>query len=87
MLLGDQHPEPGPAVVTSLQVEGKAIEAAALAFAQQALEVSFPRQAAGSAKPEALIARGYSPRRRLPLARRLRMTFRPPGVRPRTRNP
>jgi hypothetical protein len=87
VLAGDEHPEPRATVVTSLQVEGKAIEAAALALPQQALEIGFPRQAARSAKPEALIARGYNPRRRLPLARRLRRTFRPPGVRPRTRNP
>ena len=38
-------------------------------------------------QPEALGGRGYSPRRRRPLARRLRNTLRPPGVRLRTRKP
>ena len=44
-------------------------------------------QPAAGIQPEALFARGYNPRRRRPLARRLAITLRPPGVRLRTRNP
>jgi hypothetical protein len=54
---------------------------------QQAFEFGLLPQAARRIQAEALAGRGYSPRRRLPRARRLRSTLRPPAVRLRTRNP
>ena len=56
-------------------------------MAQQAFELRFLPQPAGRIEAEALGARGYSPRRRRPLARRLRSTARPPRVPLRTRKP
>jgi hypothetical protein len=56
-------------------------------LAQQVLEFGFLPQPPRRIQPEALGGRGYSPRRRRPLARRLRNTLRPPGVRLRTRKP
>jgi hypothetical protein len=47
----------------------------------------FLREAPGCTEPEAFAARGYSPSRRRPRARRLRNTARPPRVPLRTRNP
>ncbi len=55
--------------------------------AQQAFELRFLPEPAGGIEPETLAARGYSPRRRRPLARRLRRTARPPRVPLRTRKP
>jgi len=54
---------------------------------QQIFEVVFSPQAARRVQPEALARRDYNPMRRRPLARRLRSTLRPPGVRLRTRKP
>jgi hypothetical protein len=54
---------------------------------QQAFEMRFLPQPASWIEPEALAGRGYNPRRRRPLARRLRSTARPPRVPLRTRKP
>jgi hypothetical protein len=54
---------------------------------QQALELRLLPQPARAVQAEALAGRDQSPRRRRPLARRLRSTLRPPAVRLRTRNP
>jgi len=54
---------------------------------QQSFEFGFLPQPARGVQPEALAGRDYNPRRRRPLARRLRSTLRPPAVRLRTRKP
>jgi hypothetical protein len=87
MLAGNQDPQPGLSALALLQVEGIAGEVTPLALPQQALELDATPQTAGSIQSEALARRGYNPRRRRPLARRLRRTLRPPGVRLRTRKP
>jgi hypothetical protein len=56
-------------------------------LAQQAFELRLSRQSPGAVEPVAPAARGYNPRRRRPLARRLRSTARPPRVPLRTRKP
>lgn len=87
VLAGHQHAQPRGPCLTPAYVEREAIESAPGAFAQQALELRFLPQPAAGIQPEALFVRGYNPRRRRPLARRLAITLRPPGVRLRTRNP
>jgi hypothetical protein len=51
------------------------------------LEFTAAPKATLCTQSEALVRRDYSPRRRRPLARLLRNTLRPPGVRLRTRKP
>jgi hypothetical protein len=87
VLSGYHDSEPRAAGRAPLDEEGVAVQSAAPALAQQALEMRFVPQPAGGIQPETLAARGYSPRRLRPRARRLRNTVRPPLVRLRTRNP
>lgn len=82
-----QHAEPGRTFSPSLDEESVTGNTAPRALSQQPLEVGLAPQAAPGIQPEALWRRGYNPSRRRPLARRLRSTLRPPGVRLRTRNP
>lgn len=79
--------EPRPARVPLPKIENIALKSAPRALAQQAFESGFLPQPAAGVETEALVARGYNPRRRRPFARRLRNTFWPPRVRLRTRNP
>ena len=87
MLAGNQDPQPRLSAFALLQVEGISGEVTPLALPQQALELDAAPQAAGGIQSETLDCRGYNPSRRRPLARRLRRTLRPPGVRLRTRKP
>ena len=79
--------EPRPAFLAPLEVEDVARKVAPRTCAQQSFELRSPPQSAPGIESEALVARGYSPRRRRPRARRLRSTARPPRVRLRTRKP
>src|SRR6185503_11130452 len=74
MLARHQEPQTWPARRTPLQEEGVTGHTASRAFAQQMFKLRFLTQAAGCIEPETLDARGYSPSRRRPLARRLRST-------------
>jgi hypothetical protein len=87
VLAGNQDPQPWLSAFALLQVKGVSGEIVPLALPQQALELDAAPQAAGGIQSEALARRGYNPSRRRPLARRLRRTLRPPGVRLRTRKP
>lgn len=87
VLARDQHAEPRAACIARSYVKRETVEAAPSTLAKQAFELCLLPQPAAGIQPEALYVRGYNPRRRRPLARRLRSTLRPPGVRPRTRNP
>ena len=87
MLAGHQQPEARAARVAAFQVEGITGHFFLPAIAQQAFELRFLREAPACAEPEAFLARGYSPSRRRPRARRLRSTARPPRVPLRTRKP
>jgi hypothetical protein len=87
MLAGNQHAEPGATGFASRQIDRVTLEAAPRALAQQGFKFGFLPQPARGIQTEALAGRDYSPRRRRPLARRLRSTLRPPGVRLRTRKP
>jgi len=87
VLSRDQHAKTGAASGAPRQIDGIALDAAARAPAQQVLEFGLVRQPARRIQPEALAGRDYSPSRRRPLARRLRSTLRPPGVRLRTKKP
>ena len=87
VLARNQHAEPRAARVPSCNIKRVAVDAAPGAVAQQALEFGLLPQPARRIQPEALVGRGYSPRRRRPRARRLRSTLRPPTVRLRTRKP
>lgn len=83
----DQHAEPSGSAFASRHIEGISVKAAPLAPPQQGFEFGLAPQPARRIEPEALAGRGYSPRRRRPLARRFRSTLRPPAVRLRTRKP
>ncbi len=87
MLAGDEHAETRPPGVASPQVKGEALGAAARTLPQQLLELGFLPQPPACVQSETFAWRGYRPRRRRPLARRLAITLRPPGVRLRTRKP
>src|SRR5205085_2116911 len=87
VLARHQNAEPRSACIASLHIEGVVGNPAPRALAQQALEAGAALHAARAIQPEALLRRGYNPRRRRPLARRRLSTLRPPGVRLRTRNP
>jgi hypothetical protein len=87
VLLGHQDAEPRRACLAALQEETVTGQIASHPVAQQAFELRFLSEPAGRIEPETLAARGYNPRRRRPLARRLRRTARPPRVPLRTRKP
>jgi hypothetical protein len=87
VLSGNHDSEPRASGRAPRDEKSVALQGAALALTQQSLEMRFVPQPAGRIQPETLAARGYSPRRLRPRARRLRNTARPPLVRLRTRNP
>jgi hypothetical protein len=87
VLSRDQHAKTGAAGGAPRKIDGIALDAAPRALPQQVLEFGLLTQPARRIQPEALVGRDYSPRRRRPLARRLRSTLRPPGVRLRTKKP
>jgi hypothetical protein len=87
VLARNQHAESRGSRFAPRYVEGIPVQAAPRAVSQQGFEFALLPQPARRIQPEALAGRGYNPRRRRPLARRLRSTLRPPGVRLRTRKP
>src|SRR5688572_21372108 len=87
VLFRHQDAEPGRSCFASFKNEAVSGQIAPRPLAQQTLELRLLPQPAGGIEPEALAARGYSPSRRRPLARRLRSTARPPRVPLRTRKP
>ena len=90
MPAGDQNPDARFTFGAAANKKQVAAQAASLAFTQQLLELGLAAQPATGIEPETLGRRRYnrySPTRRRPLARRLRNTARPPGVRLRTRKP
>jgi hypothetical protein len=82
-----ENAQPRRSRIASLQKKAVPGQVASRPLLQQAFEMRFLPQPASGIQPEALAARGYNPRRRRPLARRLRSTARPPRVPLRTRNP
>jgi hypothetical protein len=87
VLFRHQNAQPWKSRIASLEEKAVAGQIASRPLAQQAFELRFLPQPASRIETETLAARGYSPRRRRPLARRLRSTARPPRVPLRTRKP
>jgi hypothetical protein len=87
VLFRHEDAQPRSPGVAALEIEAVSGQIASHSLAQQAFELRFLPEPAGGIEPETLAGRGYNPRRRRPLARRLRSTARPPRVPLRTRKP